>query len=299
MDDVLGRVAGPGARPSRPARAACPPSARRARSGRPRPARRRRRAPCASSCACSPPRRGCRRSRRPRARCGCPCGPIENGITYIVRPRMQPSNRPFERGAHLVGFDPVVGRAGVFLALAADEGAVLDPRDVGRVGPGEVGVRALRRIEPAHRAGGDHLGAQPVVLRLRAVGPVDPVGLGQRCDRCDPLDQAGVLDVRRERRADRPRHRERLLRPSRRAIPGDGSCESPSCLLMRPCAAVGFRGNLRFYTRPPRAPAMRKMPREGAACRARIHAHRIAGRQRRACGPGRATPGPFRRQTEN
>ena len=24
-----------------------------------------------------------------------PSGPMENGITYMVRPRMQPSNRPF------------------------------------------------------------------------------------------------------------------------------------------------------------------------------------------------------------
>jgi hypothetical protein len=33
----------------------------------------------------------------PRALIGEPTGPIENGTTYIVRPRMQPSNRPFSR----------------------------------------------------------------------------------------------------------------------------------------------------------------------------------------------------------
>ena len=52
-------------------------------------------------------------------------------------------------------------------ALAADERAVLDARDVGRVGAREVAVGTLRVVQPSHRAGRDHLGAQPVVFGLR------------------------------------------------------------------------------------------------------------------------------------
>ena len=53
--------------------------------------------------------------------------------------------------AHLGRVAPVVGRAGVLLGLRADEGAVLDPGDVGGVGEGEVGVRAAWRRRGARR----------------------------------------------------------------------------------------------------------------------------------------------------
>ena len=38
---------------------------------------------------------GLSESSMPMCAIGLPSGPIENGTTYIVRPRMQPSNRPF------------------------------------------------------------------------------------------------------------------------------------------------------------------------------------------------------------
>ena len=74
---------------------------------------------------------------------GEPSGPIENGTTYIVRPFIEPAKRPLELLPHLRRLGPVVGRAGVLLALGADEGPVLDPGDVAGVGEGQVGVRAL------------------------------------------------------------------------------------------------------------------------------------------------------------
>ena len=77
---------------------------------------------------------------------GEPSGPIENGTTYIVRPRMAPGEQRGQLGLHLGRGPPVVGGAGVDLALGADEGAVLDPGDVAGVGQGEEAVRpALRR----------------------------------------------------------------------------------------------------------------------------------------------------------
>ena len=46
-------------------------------------------------------------------------------------------------GAHLGRVAPVVGRAGVVLALAADEGAVLDAGDVAGIAAGVEAVRPL------------------------------------------------------------------------------------------------------------------------------------------------------------
>ena len=50
---------------------------------------------------------------------GEPSGPIENGTTYIVRPRIAAVEQAGERLAHLGRVAPVVGRAGVVLALAS------------------------------------------------------------------------------------------------------------------------------------------------------------------------------------
>ena len=108
---------------------------------------------------------------------------------------MQPSNRPLQGAAHFRRVGPVVGRAGLFLRVGADEGAVLDAGDVGRVGAGQVGIRTLFGVQFLHRAGRDHLGAQAVVLGLRAVAPVDAVGLGQGGDVGHPIDQVLLFDV--------------------------------------------------------------------------------------------------------
>ena len=104
---------------------------------------------------------------------GEPSGPIENGTTYIVRPRMEPLKRSVEDLAHLGRVAPVVGRAGVLLALRADEGPVLDPGDVVGVGEGQVGVRPLGVGEPLEGAAVDQLLAERVVLLGGAVAPVD------------------------------------------------------------------------------------------------------------------------------
>ena len=76
---------------------------------------------------------------------GEPSGPMLNGITYIVRPRMQPSNRPCSVALHLRRLDPVVVGAGVVLLLTADEGAVFHARHIRGVGAREEAVRALLR----------------------------------------------------------------------------------------------------------------------------------------------------------
>jgi hypothetical protein len=53
----------------------------------------------------------------------------------------------------------------------------------------QVGIRALGRVQALHGAGLDHLRAQAVVLFLRAVAPVDGVGLGQGGNVGHPIDE--------------------------------------------------------------------------------------------------------------
>ena len=123
---------------------------------------------------------------------GEPSGPIEKGTTYIVRPVHAALEEAVERLAHLGRVAPVVGRAGVGLVLGADEGAVFDPGDVGGVGEGEVGVRALGVGEALEGARVDQRLGEGVVLLGRAVAPVDGVGLGQVGDLPDPVEELCV-----------------------------------------------------------------------------------------------------------
>ena len=111
------------------------------------------------------------------------------------------AHRAFEQrvdlAAHLGRRDPVVGRAGVGLALAADERAILDAGDVGRIRPGEIAVRALGGIEPPQHPRFDHRRAKPVVLLLRAVAPHDAVGAGAGRDVSYPGEELRMACLRR------------------------------------------------------------------------------------------------------
>jgi hypothetical protein len=106
---------------------------------------------------------------------------------------MQPLKRPLEDSTHLGRIFPVIGRAGVFLLLGTDVGAVLDARNVGWIGKCEEGVLAL--LELGEGAGSDQFGAEPIVFFLRAVGPDDLGRLGEGCNLGNPLLQAFMFDV--------------------------------------------------------------------------------------------------------
>ena len=94
---------------------------------------------------------------------------------------------PVHLRLHDGGIVPVVSRAGIFLRLAADEGAFLDACHILRIAPNEQGVRALLGIEPDGGTGGDHQFAHRLVLGLAAIAPEDGVGLGDGGDFLDPL----------------------------------------------------------------------------------------------------------------
>jgi hypothetical protein len=82
----------------------------------------------------------------------------------------------------LVRGHPVVVGARVFLLRGADEGEVLDARDVARVRARDVAVGEGVRVERRELLSGDQLVAQPGGLRWRPVTPVDTVRLRQLRD---------------------------------------------------------------------------------------------------------------------
>ena len=79
------------------------------------------------------------------------------------------------------------------LALRADERAVLDPRDVARIGARQVRVRPLGVRELLERSRLYELSAQRVVLLRGAVAPVDRRRLRQLGDLLDPGEELACV----------------------------------------------------------------------------------------------------------
>jgi len=100
-----------------------------------------------------------------------------------------------QRFPHLGRFFPVIGGARIFLLGATDEGAVFHPGHVGGIRAGQVGAGALFLVEAGQHARFHHLIAQPVVLFLGTVGPVDGFRLGQVGDVRDPLFDPLMFDI--------------------------------------------------------------------------------------------------------
>ena len=98
-----------------------------------------------------------------------------------------------ERLAHLGRVPPVVGGPGVDLVGRADEGPVLHPGHVARVGVGPVAVRPLGLGQPGEGALVHQQLAQPVVLLGRTVAPLDRVGGGERRHLLHPGDQLAIV----------------------------------------------------------------------------------------------------------
>ena len=97
---------------------------------------------------------------------------------------------------HLARRHPVVGGAGLLLAPGADEGPVLHPRHVARMGARQEAVGAQFRVEADEGAALHHLVAQPVILGLRAVAPVDALRLAQAGLFIDPGQEATMGGAR-------------------------------------------------------------------------------------------------------
>ena len=72
---------------------------------------------------------------------------MQYGITYIVRPRIAPSNSASILRCASLGIHPVIVRAGVLARARADEGEMLDARDVGGVRAMQITIRVGGRVE--------------------------------------------------------------------------------------------------------------------------------------------------------
>ena len=96
-----------------------------------------------------------------------------------------------EGGAHLRGVAPVVRRAGVLLALGADERAVLDARDIARVRAGEIAVGPLAVGQALEGPAVHEQLAERIGLLRGAVAPVDAVGLREHRRRRRPTRSGG------------------------------------------------------------------------------------------------------------
>ena len=83
---------------------------------------------------------------------------------------------------------PVIGRAGFLLRRRADEGELLDPRDIVRVGAMQITAGRLFLVELDQDALPAGFAEQVIVLRLRAVAPEDVFRLGQRLDFVHPIE---------------------------------------------------------------------------------------------------------------
>ena len=133
-------------------------------------------------------------------------------------------------GAHRVGVAPVVGRPGVLAARAADERAVLDARDVARIGARPVGVGPQLVVQAHEGARGDEAGGELLVLLLGAVAPVHALGLEHapptpRPTRAEPRARSVRKPWQRARTRRRSRasacpnrHQERTIAESRRVL---------------------------------------------------------------------------------
>ena len=201
VDDVLVRIARPGhvgLRRARAARRRCACTARRAsRRGRsPRtPA-----VPIRAMIRMLTTTYGESVSWTPICDIGEPTAPMLKASTYIVRPGHAAAEQLLQLPAHLERVDPVVGRAGGVLRQRADEGALLDARDVAR--------RPTARSSTPARASSFSLMNVPVatiwrtervVLLLRAVHPVHGGRARQVPHLLDPAQQVGVVRERGRR----------------------------------------------------------------------------------------------------
>lgn len=97
---------------------------------------------------------------------------------------------------HLIRVHPVVGRPGGLLGMAADVGALLDPRHVAGIGFRVVAARPLLLVEADKGSRLDQLLAEPVVFGLGAVHPVNLVGFAKGRHLGDPALKVNVLAER-------------------------------------------------------------------------------------------------------
>ena len=233
---------------------------------------------------------------------GEPTGPMLNGITYRVRPFMQPAKSPSRVFFISAGSVQLLVGPGVLLLLGADEGPILDARDVGGVGPDEEAVRPLALAQLTGGAALHHEPRHLVVLLLGAVAPMHLVGLTHGFDL---LHRSKELLVLRHRCLSRLSVGVRRGWPRERAslYPGGAVVLTPKCPTGKPNQSSGASPRGRAEPRPAGArcqaapapqPALRvafrrerRSPRSGLPAGA-PRSRAASARSRGPASPGRA-----------
>ena len=98
--------------------------------------------------------------------------------------------------AHLERIFPVVGGASVIFRERADEGAVLDARDIVGIRARVETARPQLLIELGEGAAVNHLGTKLVVFFLRPVHPMNGGGFGESRHLFDPAEQVIIFAQR-------------------------------------------------------------------------------------------------------
>ena len=93
----------------------------------------------------------------------------------------------------LVGRHPVVVRAGLVALRSADEGEMLDPRDVVGIGAVQVTIWVGVRVQADQIAVFEHQFDQTPVFFVGAVTPVDPIGFSLRGNVFYPIGQFSIF----------------------------------------------------------------------------------------------------------
>ena len=111
------------------------------------------------------------------------------GITYMVRPRMQPLNKPLQLPPHGERVFPVVRGARIVFRKRTDKRPVFHARHIVGRGAGIETARPKFLVQLGECAGLHQLVAELLILGLRAVNPMDACRLAKVCHLLDPADQ--------------------------------------------------------------------------------------------------------------
>ena len=89
-------------------------------------------------------------------------------------------------GFEFLGINPVICGACIFFLLGSNESTGFDTRHVGRIASEENAVGTQFAVQAGRKTGFDHFIAEPVILCVRTVTPVDGVRLAELGPLVDP-----------------------------------------------------------------------------------------------------------------
>ena len=159
-------------------------------------------------------------------------GPMANGITYIVRPFMQPLNTLAHRLFHRDRIGPIIRRPGFVLVRGANKSAVLHARDIARMRAREKRIGPQFFVQLDESAALDHRVAERLIFRIRAVAPMDALGLAKSGHFLNPGNE--LLIGSRNAFHPRPKNWQTVpdLNSENNFLPAPFACAAPGFMLL-------------------------------------------------------------------